>query len=65
MLRLYSKSKAVGALLSWLLYLVFLEARCANALPAAVLEALPVRPSLNTLDAALAALLDVCLEFFM
>ncbi|MCB6475562.1 hypothetical protein LI171_04830 [Emergencia timonensis] len=45
-------------------YLVFLDGVCASALAAAVFEVLLVRPSLNTLDAAVAAFLEVCLEFF-
>ena len=44
-------------------YLVFFDAVCANALAAAVLEALLVRPSLRTLDATLATFLEVCFEF--
>jgi len=36
---------------------------CANALPAAVFEAAPVRPSRNTFEAALAARGLVCLSF--
>lgn len=35
-----------------------------RALPAAVFEALPVRPSRRTLEAAEAALGDVCFVFF-
>ena len=46
-------------------YLVFLPGRCAKALPAAVLLALLVLPSLRTLDAAEAALALVCLEFLI
>lgn len=42
-------------------YLFFLEGLCAKALPAAVFEAFPVRPSRRTLEAAVAARLDVCL----
>lgn len=37
---------------------------CDRALAAAVLDAGPVRPSLSTLLAAVAALLLVCLAFF-
>ena len=37
------------------------EDLCAKALPAAVLESFPVLPSRNTLDAAEAARLEVCL----
>lgn len=44
-------------------YLVFLEALWERALPAAVFDALEVLPSRSTLEAALAALLEVCLEF--
>jgi hypothetical protein len=43
-------------------YFVFLLGRCARALAAAVLLALPVRPSRSTFDAAVAALALVCLE---
>ena len=42
------------------IYFVFLDGVCANALAAAVLEALLVRPSRKTFDAALAARLEVC-----
>ena len=42
-------------------YFVFLLGRCARALAAAVLLALPVRPSRSTFDAAVAALALVCL----
>ncbi len=44
-------------------YLVFLEGVWESALPAAILEFLPVRPSRRTFDAAEAALFDVCLLF--
>lgn len=46
-------------------YLVFLDALCANALPAAVLDFALVRPSLRTADAAEAARFEVCLLFFI
>lgn len=45
-------------MLSWILF-SFLEGVWARALPAAVLEALPVRPSRRTFDAALAALMFI------
>lgn len=41
----------------------FFEALCESAEPAAVLESLPVLPSRKTLEAAVAARLDVCLLF--
>lgn len=44
---------------------VFLDGRCANALPAAVFDFALVLPSRSTADAALAALADVCFEFFI
>ena len=44
-------------------YFVFFEALCAKALPAAVFEALPVRTSRRTLEAAEAAFAEVCLLF--
>lgn len=46
-------------------YFVFLDGRCANALPAAVFDFALVLPSRSTADAALAALADVCFEFFI
>ena len=56
--------RARGEPLAQLVHLVFLLGRCAKALPAAVLLALLVLPSRRTLDAAVAALALVCLEFF-
>jgi hypothetical protein len=44
-------------------YLVFLDGVCESALPAAVLDALLVRPSLKTFEAADAAFAEVCFEF--
>lgn len=46
-------------------YFVFLDARCDKALAAAVFDFVLVRPSRNTAEAADAALLDVCFEFFI
>ena len=57
-----TKSKA-DTLLNGENYLVFLEGVWESALPAAILEFLPVRPSRRTFDAAEAALFDVCLLF--
>lgn len=45
-------------------YLVFLEALCDNADPAAVFDLELVRLSRSTADAADAARFEVCLEFF-
>ncbi len=60
------EASLVGRLLpSSYAYLVFLDGRCDNALPAAVLDFWLVRPSLSTADAALAAAADVSLEFFI
>ena len=42
----------------------FFRSVCDNALPAAVFEALLVLPSRRTLDAADAALAEVCFVFF-
>lgn len=47
--------------LTYLLF--FFDGVCAKALPAALFESLPVLPSLSTLDAALATLLEVCFLF--
>lgn len=41
-------------------YLFLVDGVCARVLPAADFDALPVLPSLRTLDAALAALGEVC-----
>ena len=59
----FKKSKTLELPCSAENYLVFLDARCANALPAAVLDALPVLPLRSTFEAALAALAEVCLLF--
>jgi hypothetical protein len=46
-------------------YFFFLSGRCVNAEPAALLEALPVLPLRNTLDAALPAFAPVFSFFAM
>ena len=51
--------------LHFILYFVFLDALCDKALPAAVFDFSLVRPSRSTAEAADAALLDVCFEFFI
>lgn len=47
-----------------LTYYFFFGRACERALPAAVLEALLVRPSRRTFEAAEAAFLEVCFVFF-
>ena len=59
-----AKSKAIS-LAHPKAYLAFLGALCERALPAAVLEVLPVRPSRRTLEAARAALAEVVLALAM
>ena len=44
-------------------YFVFLEGVCDNADPAAVFDALPVRLSRSTFEAAVAAFVEVCFVF--
>jgi hypothetical protein len=58
-LELFLNVSHISSLNNELIYFSPLPGFCANALPAADLESLLVRPSLNTFDAAVAAFAEV------